>query len=180
MTILSTLLRSYTLRALLAVLLLVAPFVLMWVTPRLGTRIGLLPALGGVLFGLLFERPFRPYNVTPQRWVGRVQWAEIAIAAGFGLGVLASVVDSIGRGVPFMAVLLQIWIPAYRAAMFATGLTLLRRVVWEWDRDRRVRMRAPEDIVGAAPLRPALPRDPQPTGGSDGVKTRKRRDPRDR
>ncbi len=180
MTILSTLLRSYTFRVLIAVILLVTPFILLWLTPRMGTRVGLFPAIGGVLLGVLFERPFRPYNVTPQRWMGRVQWAEIALAAGFGLGMLASIVDYIGRGVPYMALMLQVWIPAYRAAMFACGLTLLRRVVWEWDRERRVRVRAPEALIGNAPLRPALPGAPEPVGGSEGVKTRKRRDPRER
>ena len=155
---LTDLARSTMVRMFVALALLAVPFVIMSLTDQMGDRRGLWTALSGALVGIFVERPFKPYNVTSKRWVGRRQWIEIAIVVGIALGVLISFADSLGQGVPIWTVLEQIWIPLYRAALFTTGLTLLRRVLWEREKSARARSKAKSDAMAAVQITPALPR----------------------
>ena len=155
---LTVLTRSTVVRTSVALALLAMPFVIMSLTDNLGSRRGLWASFIGVLLGVFVERPFRPYNVTSKRWVGRRQWVEVALVVGLGMGLLLNFADSLGRGMPFFIVIETIWIPLYRTAMFAAGLTLLRRVVWEREKSARSRSREKGDEMMNVPITPALPK----------------------
>ena len=152
----NALLRRPLTRLVIAILLIALPFILVSVTDLLGEMRGVISSLAGVLLGIAFERPFRPYNVTFKRWMGRQHWVEIAIISGMVLGIVVSVADALGAGNDLTPLMEQIWIPLYRSAMFAAGITMLRRLWWEQDKTDRSRTKARN--VPVPPVKPALPR----------------------
>ena len=152
---------------LIALILFAMPFVLVSLSPHFGAMRGLWAALAGVLLGMLFERPFRPYNITQPRWVGREHWTEVALVAGLLLGMLFTVAEALVNGAPLTAFLERIWVPVHRVVLFAGGLTMLRQAYWQRVRLARGRGRVEVDEMPAPVVKPALPRAGNAPGKGD-------------
>lgn len=143
---------------LFALLLFATPFVLVSLSPQFGSMSGLWAALTGVLLGMMFERPFRPYNITQQRWVGREHWTEVALVLGLLLGMLFTVAEALVNGASLMGFFERIWVPVHRVVLFAAGLTMVRHAYWQRTRLARGRGRMDADEMPAPVVKPALPR----------------------
>lgn len=124
--------RLLALRVLLGGVLLLAPLVLPWVAPSLGTRRGVWVTLAGVLLGARAERVLRPAYLSQRRWMAGSGWWPVALGTGAALGLALSLADGARQGASWAVIAEQLWIPLYRSLLLAAGLTLLRRAWWEW------------------------------------------------
>ena len=112
-------------------LLFLVPFVVMPISPYLGDTRGLLVTLAGVLVGAIVERVLRPPKMTQERWVGGHEWRWATAASMLVFGLLVSIADSLGRGVPPLGILERLWVPTYRALCFGGGLMWYRIILYQ-------------------------------------------------
>lgn len=117
--------------SILPFLLFLVPFVVMPISPYLGDMRGLLVTLAGVLVGTVVERVLRPPKMAHDRWVGGHDWRWATAASMFVFGLLFSIADSLGRGVPPLGILERLWIPTYRALCFGGAIMWYRNIFYK-------------------------------------------------
>lgn len=135
----------------LLILLPLIPVLALIVSPRLGDARGMLVTLAGVLVGAVLERVLRPPKMAQERWVGSHQWRWATASSTIGFGVIFGLADALGRAIPFIVVLEQLWIPGYRAICFAGALMWYRMFLYQ-------RAKAAKRSRGKSPV--AVPRRP--------------------
>jgi hypothetical protein len=100
------------------------------ISPLLGTPRILIVTLAGVLAGAVLERVLRPPKVAQERWLGSYSWRWASISSTIAFGLLFALADALGRRVPFLGAMEQIWRPLYMSLCFAGALMLIRLDAW--------------------------------------------------
>ena len=119
------------------ILLVLVPVLALIFSPRLGDARGLGVTLVGVLVGALVERVLRPPKMKQERWVGSHSWRWATAWSTIVFGILFGLADALGRAIPLLVALEQIWIPAYRTLCFAGALMWYRMAVFQRAKDAK-------------------------------------------